>query len=61
MKVSDLNLISGSLNIFTADSAASLDLESNSSLIDPILRFAISKSFIDVQRKAHWISRSAVE
>ena len=41
--------ISGSLNIFTADSAASLDLEINSSLIEPILRFAISQPFYDAQ------------
>jgi hypothetical protein len=46
IKVSDLNFISGSLNIFTADSAASLDLEISAYLIEPILRLAITQPFL---------------
>lgn len=50
MKVSDLNFIKGSLNIFTAERAASLDFRRSSSFIEPILRFAISIPHAVAQR-----------
>lgn len=52
MKVSDLNVTWGSLNVRIAHSAASRDLTINSDFTDPMLRFLVAIWFIGLCKQA---------